>query len=292
MDIIRNLHNECRRYCMYHSSFWLKEYFYLFNRVEYRDYKTKMYAEYELEALNNALAREKILSSILKEIEKTILEDFKTTEELKKYIMYSYENAHIDVDKYCMDSYSFEKEEIMYRAIEDEKKEFKDFIISLNEKRLKYAEPLFYRRVLGMEEGNRIKNCLLEARRKFRKAENDSLFGDYFFIDKKVPPQILRNIFVSHGIKKLYEIDTSREAYLEIDVSIFNPYGKISREDTSIFNPYEKINREKIFSSNAMDWVFYADHEDYVRIDGKWLINDIISEIPEMQNMLNEYIYK
>gem|GEM_PF-1779523 len=292
MNIITNLHNESRRYCIYHSSFWFKKYSHLFNRVEYRNYKTKMYAQYELEALNDALAREKILSSILKKIEKTLPEDFKTVEELKKYIIYSCKNSHIDVDVYCMESYSCGNEEIMYKAIEDEKKEFNDFITSLNEKKLKYIEPLFYRRILGEEEGNRIKNCILESRRKFRKIENDSLFGDYFFIDKKVPPEILRNVLTNHGIKRIYEIDTSKEDYFEIDVSIFNPYGKVNREDTSIFNPYEKINREKFFSSNNMDWVFYADYEDYIRIDGKWLIDGIISEVPEVQTMLNEYIYR
>lgn len=113
---------------------------------------------------------------------------------------------------------------------------------------------------------------------KFSKKLENSLFGNYFFIDKKVRPQILRNILINHGIKRLYEIDTSKETYFEIDIEIFNPY--------------EKINKEKFFSSKNMDWVFYANHEDYIQIDGKWLIDDIISIVPEVENMINQYIYK
>lgn len=73
---------------------------------------------------------------------------------------------------------------------------------------------------------------------------------------------------------------------------MFNPYGKVNNKDTDIVNPYERINREKFFSSSDMDWVIYADHEDYIRIDGKWLIDDIISDVPEIKNMLNEYVFK
>lgn len=206
--------------------------------------------------------------------------------------MYSCENAYIDINSYCMHSYSCGKEEIMHKAVEEEKEEFKSFIISLNEKRLRYSEPLFYRRVLKNEEAEEIKNRIVESRRNFRRNEDASLFGDYFFIDKKVTPKILRNILINHGIKKVYEIDTSKETHFEIDVDMFNPYGKVKNIDTDIGNPYERIDREKFFSSSDMDWVIYADHEDYIRIDGKWLIDDIISDVPEVKNMLNEYVYK
>ncbi len=292
LNIITNLHKESRRYCIYHGAFWFNKYSHLFNSVDHRYFRTRNYVEYELEPLNDSLAREKILSTILNEIEKTIPEDFETIKELKKYIVYSCENAYIDINSYCMHSYSSGKEEIMHKAVEEEKEEFKSFIISLNEKRLRYSEPLFYRRVLKNEEAEEIKNRIVESRRNFRRNEDHSLFGDYFFIDKKVTPKILRNILINHGIKKVYEIDTHKETHFEIDVDMFNPYGKVKNIDTDIGNPYERIDREKFFSSSDMDWVIYADHEDYIRIDGKWLIDDIISNVPEVKSMLNEYIHK
>ncbi|MBD8045682.1 MAG: hypothetical protein KID00_07575 [Clostridium argentinense] len=292
MDIIINFHSEVRRYYIFNIAFWEKESFELGEKNVYRYNKTKEFAFYQAEEYSNSNSRKGILEFILNEIEKSIPEDFETIEELKKYIVSSCENAYIDINSYCIKSYSYGKEEIMYKAVEEEKEEFKSFIISLNEKRLRYSEPLFYRRVLKDEEAEEIKNLIVESRRNFRRNEEDSLFGDYFFIDKKVTPKILRNILINHGIKKIYEIDTSKEAYFEIDVDMFNPYGKVNNKDTDIVNPYERINREKFFSSSDMDWVIYADHEDYIRIDGKWLIDDIISDVPEIKNILNEYVFK
>lgn len=86
MNIITNLHKESRRYCIYHSAFWFNKYNHLFNSVDHRYYRTRNYVEYELEPLNDSLAREKILSSILNEIEKSIPEDFETIEELKSIL--------------------------------------------------------------------------------------------------------------------------------------------------------------------------------------------------------------
>lgn len=50
------------------------------------------------------------------------------------------------------------------------KKEFKDFILSLNDKKLEFVEPLLYRRVLGYEKANRIKNSILECLPNFQKS--------------------------------------------------------------------------------------------------------------------------
>jgi len=93
LDIIINLYNECRRYCMYNGAFWDRQASELGEKFRYRYSKTKEFILYQAEEASNTSFREEILKVILNEIEKIIPENFKTIEDLKEYIIYTSENA-------------------------------------------------------------------------------------------------------------------------------------------------------------------------------------------------------
>ncbi len=276
MDIIINLYNESRRYCIYNSAFWDKQGSDLGEKNIYRYNKTKEFIFYQVKEVSNTSSREAILKVILDEIEKIIPENFKTIEEIKEHIIYISENAMIDEKKYIFESYKIELKKVVYKAIEDEKEKFKNFIMALDEEDLQNVKPLFYRRVFSEEEGKTIKESLIKTYKKLSCNEKDVLYGNCLYIDKELSPQILRNIFINRGIKKLYEIHIGKKIYHEIDVSIFDPYD-VSQSD-------------RYWSSCDMDWIIFADHEESIYVHGGWLIEDITLEVPNVHNMLNEYV--
>jgi len=278
LDIITNLYNESRRYCIYNGAFWDRQGSELGEKNIYRYSKTKEFIFYQAEETSNASFREEILRTILNEIEKIIPENFKTIEELKEYIICTSENVKIDEKKYIFEPYKIEMKKVMHNAIEDEKEKFKNFIMALDEEELQNVKPLFYRRVFSEEEGKTIKKSLIETYKKLTCSKKDVLCGNCLYIDKELPPQILRNIFINRGIKKLYEIHIGKNIYHEIDVSIFDPYD-VSQSD-------------RYWSSCDMDWVIFADHEESIYIRGGWLIEAITSEVPKAHNMLNDYVYR
>jgi len=276
LDIIINLYNESRRYCIYNSAFWDKQGSDLGEKNIYRYNKTKEFIFYQVKEVSNTSSREAILKVILDEIEKIIPENFKTIEEIKEHIIYISENAMIDEKKYIFESYKIELKKVVYKAIEDEKEKFKNFIMALDEEDLQNVKPLFYRRVFSEEEGKTIKESLIKTYKKLSCNEKDVLYGNCLYIDKELSPQILRNIFINRGIKKLYEIHIGKKIYHEIDVSIFDPYD-VSQSD-------------RYWSSCDMDWIIFADHEESIYVHGGWLIEDITLEVPNVHNMLNEYV--
>lgn len=276
MNIIINFYNEVRRYGVYNSAFWDKQGSELGEKFRYRYSKTKEFILYQAEEYSNTNSRKAILKLILNEIEKTVPGNFKTIEDMKKYTIYIIENSKIDEDEYIFKPYKAYLEKAVHEAVEDEKQKLKNFIISLDEENLQNVKPLFYRRVLTEEEGKAIKESLREIYRKFTCDDKDILYGNCLYIDKELPPQILRNIFIKRGIKKLYEIYAGRKIYREIDVSIFDPY--------------DVGESDRYWSSSDMDWVISANHEGDIYICGSWLIDAITSEVPNTQNMLNKYV--
>lgn len=276
MDIIINLYNESRRYCIYNSAFWDKQGSELGEKNVYRYNKTKEFAFYQAEEYSNSNSRKGILEFILNEIEKTMPENFKTIEDMKKHIMYIVENSKIDEEKHIFKPYKSYLEKAVHEAVEDEKQKLKNFIISLDEENLQNVKPLFYRKAFTEEEGKAIKKSLEEIYRKLTCDDKDILYGNCLYIDKELPPQILRNIFIKRGIKNLYEIYVGRKIYREIDVSIFDPYN-VGESD-------------RYWSSSDMDWVISANHEGDIYICGSWLIDAITSEVPSTQSMLNKYV--
>lgn len=274
MNMIINFYNEVRRYCIYNIAFWSKQGSELGEKFRYRYSTTKEFILYQAEESSNTNSRKGILELILNEIEKTMPENFKTIEDMKKHTIYIIESSKIDEDEYIFKPYKTYLEKAVHEAVEDEKQKLKNFITSLDEENLQNVKPLFYRRVLTEEEGEAIKESLREIDRKFTCDDKDTLYGNSFCVSKELPPQILRNIFIKRGIKKLYEIYVGRKIYREIDVSIFDPYHESDR----------------YWSSSDMDWLISANHEGDIDICGSWLIDAITSEVPNTQNMLNKYI--
>lgn len=247
MNIIINFYNEVRRYCIYNIAFLENRSLELGKKNIYRYNKTKEFILYQAEEYSNTNSRKEILELILNEIEKTMPENFKTIEDMKEHTIYIIENSKIDEDEYIFKPYKAYLEKAVHEAVEDEKQKLKKFITSLDEENLQNTKPLFYRRVLTEEEGKAIEKSLREIYRKLTCDDKDMLYGNCLYIDKELPPQILRNIFIKRGIKKLYGIYAARKIYREIDVSIFDPY--------------KESESNRYWSSTDMDWVIFADHE-------------------------------
>jgi hypothetical protein len=261
VNLAQAIHTEARRYCNEQYNHWASRYSEICR--EGRDRAADGY-QYTSEALG-VFPRYNVLNAIRVELERidpTSLSDLDDTRESLILI-----GTAADDDFTRKPSGSIDAD-----AITNERQSFCDFTRELTDPDLLSVQPLPYQRVLSKSETESIWSRL---RNRWQIAD-----GYWFPLAECALPNVvafqdrhfnefassfnLTELLASHDIRRIWEL---RE------------YGPEYEQDVSLFDPHYN-GAEGFWSSNDLDWVVYASHENSVTVGG-WLLAKIQNQWPE-----------
>jgi hypothetical protein len=143
---------------------------------------------------------------------------------------------------------------------------FCKFTDQLSEEDSSLVEPLFYKRILSVEESNSIREKLRmcwEITEHYwypltlHKRDDIEAFENAYF-EKEVGTEKLQEILRRRGVENVWEI---RE------------YGANYELEPSVFEPYYS-GAEGYWCDGNFDWIIYASHESSITIGG-WLLPEV-----------------
>lgn len=267
MNLAQALHSTARRYCQERSQFWWQQAAELrqkasqvHNRVHYQQQLPAFYG------------RSKVLITICSEVEHLDSDELEDLDDTRRLILRAGREATETKPRANMDkSLIFEYVQTQPRpstqaAIEQERIAFCTYIQNLANSQLQSAQPLPYRRVLSPAESEAMWSRL---RRQWQ------IIGNRWYpLAKCSLPNIvafqsdafedfcssvsLSDLLLSFGIRRIWELREYGIEYVQ-DVSLFEP----------VYSNYEGY-----WSSENLDWIVYASHEDSVTVGG-WLLENI-----------------
>lgn len=227
--------------------------------------------------------RENISTSILLDIERIIVEDYKSVEELRNKLIDIVESKELESGR----ASSYEEEEELKNIVNTVKNELKEYIEAVDEDTLNFMEPIFYRRVLTEEEINNLKERIASKWRigdfcdPFTGADREDLvvFHEKFFQDDS-------------NFNKLKEVLRRIEKERIYEVRVWKNFGYVM--DTSaftIFKPYYDHCIEGFWCSEKMNWIIYKSHENTIALGGDKLLEEVKNNIDNWEEWVFSYDY-
>lgn len=216
--------------------------------------------------------RYNVLDAILVDVERLILTDYATFEDLQALLILAGQTAESPFT-------SPSKSAIANRAMAEERKHFAAYIQRLIIATVRNISPLPYRRTLLPAEQKRL---WLDLNRRWGTEQG------YWhpLITRDMPPGILafqaawfdhamssgqlRGIFARRGITRLWELGEGGPAF-EIATDSFEPM---------------YAGAEGYWTSPGLDWLIYASHESSITIAGDWLIAEVKALWPDWEEHL------
>lgn len=217
------------------------------------------------------------LGAILLEVERVVPSDFPSLDAVRDFLR---ETAH-SVEIYPVRPSGISSDELatqMQRA----RQAFESYISGLSTDDLRQITPLAYRRVLGLAERRRLWRRLerrwgISPTTYWYPLTSDPLpshvqaFWARPFRDA-IPPERLRAILKQGQVRHVWELrQGAMHSQYEIEVAAMH----------LISGPVETY-----WTSEKMDWLIYASHEDSFTIAGESLLNGVKRAWPQWQRFL------
>lgn len=201
-----------------------------------------------------------VLSAILDEIEAFVPSDFTSKEEAQQYIIEAIMTAHsIETEGPLPDVYE--------QCIRAERDNFRSYMLELTAEQMSQVEMLPYRRVLAKREIDHLKkrmNSIWKIDYDYGfyplseyKPRNTEAFQEEYF-HQEVGANVIRDLLEDRGIHHVWELREFGSSY-----------------DMDSYWLSNKYPPETYWTSEAMDWLIYASHEDSITISG-WLLKKVI----------------
>jgi len=267
MNLSQALHSAARRYCQEQSEFWFRQSTELRQNISQIPNRTHYQQQ-----LIDCYGRFDVLINICNEVERLNPEELEDLDDTLCLIVRAGREAKKTKPRPNMvKTLTFEY--IQHQpgphtqvAIEQEREAFCTYIQRLSRSELQSIQSLPYQRVLSPTEseavwsrlrrrwqiiGNHwypLSKCRLSNIIAFQTDGFEEFFSSVSLID----------LLLSHGIRRIWEL---RE------------YGIEYEKDVSLFEPVYS-NYEGYWSSENLDWIVYASHEESITIGG-WLQESI-----------------
>jgi hypothetical protein len=269
-DVVANLHNAARVYCVTRIKHWHERYAELGRARRDRVFKVDGPWTYSDDAYDT-FPRYNALGAILHEIEQFVPADFASADMLRELLAAAADTARTP-------SIAKPSTPIEAAAIEDERRQFAAFIRTLEPADAARHAPLPFRRVLGDREHTRLHD-------QFAKA-----WGNWYggCVDRKdLPPHVtlhtaamdvagaydwLRDALRERGIGRVLELrEYDWGCELDLDATSFTYNGA-----------------EGFWTSGDMSWMVQASHESSITFGGAWLVDAMRAALPEFER----WVYK
>ncbi|WP_299413185.1 hypothetical protein [Acaryochloris sp. IP29b_bin.148] len=274
------LHTAARHYCQTQSNYWYQ------HTTEIRQTIPRDQGNYQ-QMLLESYARSDVLTIICIELERLDpdhLDDIDTTRDLIVQIgrsaqkMPPHPNMGQPPPQISQATFGVNVDDAMVSdrpsAIADEREAFCTYIQALSESQLQAVQPLPYQRVLSLTESKTLWQGL---RNRWQ------IIGPYWHpLHPRSLPDItafnteafeafcdsfsLIDQLSTRGITRIWEL---------------RDYGIEYEQDISLFDPAYNGN-EGYWTSNRLDWIVYASHEDSTTIGG-WLLEEIKVQWPDWE---------
>ncbi len=272
MDDTTALHTAARQYCLDHDVFTTVRDIRCMKQRGPEEHWPRMKA-----SPPEAFAEEMALGAILLEVERVVPQAFLSVRDLRAFLL----NVG-----HTIEVYPIRNPTPRYEALVAETRQaFCAFIEQLSADDLHAIVPLPHRRVLAINERELLWQRLGRLMEHYWGRRPNSFW--YPLLTRDVPPDILvlkefdfreadllealHKELIKQPIRRIYRLRLPQEMLdqYEMDAVLFEPQGV-----------------EEYWTSDMMDWVLYASHENTLACAGEWLVNIIKQIWPEWENHL------
>jgi hypothetical protein len=266
VDPIEALHNAARHYCTERHAEWRRKYAQLGAEGRGRAKDSAGQWTYS-DAAYDVFPRYNVLDAILNEIERFVPGDFSSIEEAASLLAVAGETA--------TNLFTDDSNPIAVRAMADERQRYAAFLAKVDVAQLAKAPRLPFRRVLGNDEHARRHQEFIRNWGKwyggFRDdGGNERLDVVTLHVEAMNRPgayEHLRHSLVEHGFDRIFELREWGNGYeIETAAATFRYSGA-----------------EGFWTSDPMDWMVYASHEDSITIGGSWPIEAMKARLPAFE---------
>lgn len=225
--------------------------------------------------------KENIGTSVLLDIERIRVEDYKSVEELRSKLIDIVESIEIESGR----ASSYEEEEELKNIVNTVKNELIEYIEAVEEHTLNSVEPIYYRRVLKEEEIDNLKERINS------KWEIGEFCDPFTGAEREDIVVFHEKFFQNHSnFNKLKEALRKIEEERIYEVRVWKKFGYVM--DTSaftIFKPHYDYCIEGFWCSEKMDWIIYKSHENTIALGGDKLLEEVKNSIENWEDWVFSY---
>ena len=275
MNLAQALHSTTRHYCQKRSEFWLRQ------ATELRQNASQGHSQtHYRQQLLDCYGRSKVLITICNEVERLDSDELEDLEDTRCLLLRAGRAAketkpRPNIDKSLTLEYvQFNLKPSTQVAIAQERAAFCAYVQTLSTSQLQSVQPLPYQRVLSATESEAMWLCLKKRWQILGNhwyplskcsLSNVVAFQESAFETFRSSVNLI-DLLLSRGIRRIWELRECGIEYVQ-DVSLFDP----------VYSDFEGY-----WSSENLDWIVYASHEESVTVGG-WLLENIKTRWPDWE---------